>query len=147
MAKIAEPTRKPEVNVNPLVAKFREFISYKKRVDEFTKKQNEIKAELNDYVEEHGEVDDKGHVWVTLPEEVDGYVSMQRQRRVSQSLDIDTAILTLTKRGLADRCIRSVPTVDEDEIMSCLYEGKLTETEVDAMFPKKITWAFIPSKG
>ena len=72
---------------------------------------------------------------------------MQRQRRVSQSLDMDTAILTLTKRGLADRCIRSVPTVDEDEIMSCLYEGKLTEEEVDAMFPKKITWAFIPSKG
>ena len=147
MAKIAEPTRKPEVNVNPLVAKFREFISYKSRVDEFTKKQNEIKAELNEYVEENGEVDDKGHVWVTLPEEVEGYVSMQRQRRVSQSLDMDTAILTLTKRGLADRCIRSVPTVDEDEIMACLYEGKLTETEVDAMFPKKITWAFIPSKG
>lgn len=147
MAKIAEPARKPSASGNPLVAKFREFISYKKRIDDLTKVQNELKAELNSYVEEHGEPDDKGHVWVNLPEEVDGYTAMQRQRRVSQSLDMDTAILTLTKRGLADRCIRSVPTVDEDEIMSCLYEGKLTEEEVDAMFPKKITWAFIPSKG
>lgn len=147
MAKIAEPARKPEAKGNPLVAKFREFISYKTRVDEFTKKQNEIKTELNEYVEEHGEVDDKGHLWVTLPEEVDGYVSMQRQRRVSQSLDIDTAIVLLTKKGLSQQCIKSIPTIDEDEVMACLYDGKLTEAEVDAMYPKKITWAFIPSKG
>ena len=41
MAKIAEPARKPEAKGNPLVAKFREFISYKTRVDEFTKKKSE----------------------------------------------------------------------------------------------------------
>jgi len=142
---VKEPTRKPTLE-NPLVAKFREFISYKRRIDDLTKSQNDLKSELNEYVEEHGEEDDKGHLWVTLPEEVDGYVGMQRQRRVSQSLDMDTAIVLLTKKGLAQQCIKSIPTIDEDEVMACLYDGKLTEAEVDAMYPKKITWAFIPSK-
>jgi hypothetical protein len=142
---VKEPTRKPTLE-NPLVAKFREFISYKRRIDDLTKSQNDLKAELNEYVEENGEEDDKGHLWVTLPEEVDGYVGMQRQRRVSQSLDMDAAIVLLTKKGLAQQCIKSIPTIDEDEVMACLYDGKLTEAEVDAMYPKKITWAFIPSK-
>lgn len=142
---VKEPTRKPTLE-NPLVAKFREFISYKRRIDDLTKSQNDLKAELNEYVEENGEEDDKGHLWVTLPEEVDGYVGMQRQRRVSQSLDMDAAIILLTKKGLAQQCIKSIPTIDEDEVMACLYDGKLTESEVDAMYPKKITWAFIPSK-
>jgi hypothetical protein len=142
---VKEPARKITLE-NPLVAKFREFISYKRRIDDLTKSQNDLKAELNEYVEENGEEDDKGHLWVTLPEEVDGYVGMQRQRRVSQSLDLDAAIVLLTKKGLAQQCIKSIPTIDEDEVMACLYDGKLTEAEVDAMYPKKITWAFIPSK-
>ena len=142
---ISTPPRQP--NQNPVISKFREFIGYKKQIDQLTKYQNDIKAELNEYVQEHGEEDDKGHLWVTLPEDVDGYSGMQRQRRVSQSLDMDAAIVILSKKGLAERCIRSIPTVDEDEVMSALYNGELTEADVDEMFPKKITWAFVPNKS
>jgi hypothetical protein len=142
---ISTPPRQP--NQNPVISKFREFIGYKKQIDQLTKYQNDIKAELNDYVQENGEEDDKGHLWVYLPEDVDGYSGMQRQRRVSQSLDMDAAIVILSKKGLAERCIKSIPTVDEDEVMSALYNGDLTEADVDEMFPKKITWAFVPSKS
>ena len=146
MAKVANPARTIS-NENPLVTKFRSFMTYKKKIESLTKEQNELKAELNEYVETNGQEDDRGHVYVELPEEVDGYVGMQRQRRVSVSVDMDAAILLLTKKGLADRCIKPVPTVDEDEVMACLYEGKLSEEEIDHMFPKKITWAFMPMKG
>lgn len=131
---------------NPLVTKFREFISLKSRIDSLTKEQSSLKEDLNNYVIENGEEDERGHVSVPLPVEVDGYTSIKRQRRVSQGLDMDTAILILTKKGLAERCIKAVPMVQEDEVMAALYEGKLTEQDVDAMFPKKITWAFVPTK-
>jgi hypothetical protein len=39
------------------------------------------------------------------------------------------------------------PVLNEDQVMACLYEGLLTEEDVDSMFPKKIIWAFIPSKS
>jgi hypothetical protein len=144
MATIKEPTRK--ISTNPLVKKVREYLTYKKRIDQLTKDQSVVKNELMSVVEEQGIEDDKGHLWLELPEEVDGYVSLQRQRRVSQKLDMDTAVALLAAKGLADRCIKPMPTIDEDEVMAALYEGLLTEDDIDKMFPKTITWAFVPSK-
>jgi hypothetical protein len=145
MPKIAKPPRVVPV-VDPLIQKFRDFISFKTRIDSLTKEQNVLKEELNQYVIENGVEDDRGHINFELPEEVDGFRRLQRQRKVSLGLDIDAAILILTKKGLADRCIKSIPTVAEDEVMAALYEGKLTEEDIDTMFPKKVTWAFIPKK-
>ena len=146
MPKTAKPSRSISTE-NPLIEKFRNFVTLKTRIDSLSKEQNKIKEELTEYVIEHGQEDDRGHVRVELPEEVDGYTAIQRQRRVSQGLDMDAAILILTKKGLAERCIKSIPTVAEDEVMAALYEGKLTEQDIDSMFPKKITWAFVPTKG
>jgi len=145
MPRVAKAAREIKTE-NPLVTKFRDFISLKSRIDGLTKQQNVLKEELNQYVIENGEEDERGHVSVALPSEVDGYTSIKRQRRVTQGLDIDAAILILTKKGLAERCIKAVPTVAEDEVMAALYEGKLTEQDIDTMFPKKITWAFVPTK-
>ena len=145
MPKIAKPPRVVPV-VDPLIQKFRDFISFKTRIDSLTKEQNALKEELNQYVIENGVEDDRGHINFELPEEVDGFRRLQRQRKVSLGLDIDAAILILTKKGLADRCIKSIPTVAEDEVMAALYEGKLTEEDIDTMFPKRVTWAFIPKK-
>lgn len=146
MPKTAKPSRTITTE-NPLIQKFREFVSLKNRLDSISKEHSKVKEELSEYVIEHGQEDDRGHVRVELPEEVDGYTAIQRQRRVSQGLDMDAAILILTKKGLAERCIKAVPTIAEDEVMAALYEGKLSEEDIDTMFPKKITWAFVPTKS
>ena len=31
--------------------------------------------------------------------------------------------------------------------MACLYDGLLTESDIDSMFSKKEIWAFVPNKG
>lgn len=129
-----------------VAADFSEFILLKKQIDELTKRQTEIKTRLSAVVEELGEADDKGHVWYELPQEIEGYVAMQRQKRVSQKLDEETAEALLKERELYDRCFRLLPVLDEDEVMACLYEGLITESDVDAMFPKSISWAFVPTK-
>ena len=107
----------------------------------------QLKAFLSNLVETEGEEDDKGHLWYTLEQEVDGYRSLQRQRKVSQSLDPAEATRILGEKGLAERCYTWQPVLNEDEVMACLYEGLLTEEDVDTMFPKKIIWAFLPSKS
>lgn len=127
------------------VADFRAFVKLKAQIDDLTKMQTEIKNRLVEVLEANGDVDDKGHVWYDI-DGVDGYSGMQRQRRVSQKLDMDAAQDILDNTGLSDRCVKMVPSLNEDEVMACLYEGLLTEEQVDAMFPKTITWAFIPVK-
>ena len=130
-----------------LVSKVRKFVSLKARIDDMTKEQSLIKKELSDLVDAEGTPDEKGHLWLPLPEDVDGYVSLQRQRKVSQKLDEETARKILKSKGLTDRCYKMVPVLDESEVMSCLYEDLLTEEEIDSMFPKAVSYAFIPSKS
>lgn len=145
MATVEKPSR--DVSLTGILVTVKQYMNLKRRIDDLTKEQIVLKGELSDIVDKEGEPDDKGHVWLQLPDEVEGVSSLKRERRVSQSLDMDAAILILTQKGLAERCIKPVPTIAEDEVMAALYEGKLTEEDVDTMFPKKITWAFITSKS
>jgi len=130
-----------------IVSKVRKYVSLRGRIDDLTKEQSLLKSELSELVDKEGTADDKGHIWYSLPEEVDGYQSLQRQRRVSQRLDEDTARAILKQKGLTDRCYKLVPILDEAEVMACLYESLLTEEEIDSMFPKSVSYAFIPSKS
>jgi hypothetical protein len=59
---------------------------------------------------------------------------------------MDKAETILTSKGIKDRCIKLVPTINEDEIMAAYYEGLITEQEVDEMFPAKITYALLLKK-
>lgn len=131
---------------NGLVNKVRRYLTLKNRIDDLSKEQSNLKTELSSLVDTEGTPDEKGHLWLSLPEDVDGITSLQRQRRVSQKLDEEAAERILKKKGLADRCYKMVPVVDESEIMSCLYEELLTEEEIDTMFPKSVSYAFLPSK-
>ena len=132
---------------NPIVSKVRKYVNLRSRIEDLTKEQSSLKTELSTLVDNEGTPDEKGHLWYSLPEEVDGYISLQRQRRVTQKLDEEEASRTLTAKGLSERCYKMVPVLDESEVMACLYEGLLTEEEIDAMFPKSVSYAFIPSKS
>lgn len=139
--------KEPATESDNLVARVKYFLSLKKKIDSLSKEQNEIKTELSTLVEEQGEPDEKGHIWYRLPKEVEGVVSLQRQRRVSQKLDEEVAESILKEKGLASRCYKLVPVLDEAEVMSCLYENLLTEDEIDSMFPKSVSYAFVTSKS
>jgi hypothetical protein len=115
----------------------------KGRLDELTSLQSQVKKSLNSAVNELGEADDKGHIVVEINDEVSGINKVMRQRRVSKSLDIHVAEELLAERGLQDKCIKMVPVLDEDEIMSAYYEGLITEQDIDTMFPAKVTWALV----
>jgi len=141
MVQIIPPKETPEI-----VKKVRAFLRSKKTIDDLTKDLNVLKNDLSTAVDTDGEPDDRGHLWLSLPENVDGYVSLQRQRRVSQKLDDEVAEQILKDKNLYDRCYEKVPVLNENEVMNCLYEGLLTEEEVDKMFPKSISWALIPVK-
>ena len=132
---------------NPILSKVRKYVNLRSRIDDLTKEQAVIKTELAELVDNEGTPDEKGHIWYSLPEEVEGYKSLQRQRKVSQRLDEDTARAILKQKGLTDRCYKLVPVLDESEVMACLYEDLLSEEEVDSMFPKSVSYAFIPSKS
>ncbi len=123
----------------------RQYLMLKDELDLITKRQTEIKQRLIAVVDTV-EADDRGHRILTITDEVTGDITLTRQRRVSKSLDMDVAEEILTKKGIKDFCIKMVPTIDEGAIMSAFYENYLTEEDIDAMFPSKVSYAFLLDK-
>lgn len=132
------------VDVAGLLAQYKTLDEGEKQLAE---RKKQVRDTLSAYIEEVGEEDDKGHLVYDLGGSVAGYKQLVRQRRVKRQIDEHVAERLLGQKGLKDLCYRLVPVLDEDAVMKCLFEGLLTEGDIDAMFPTTITWAFVPLKG
>jgi hypothetical protein len=121
----------------------RQYLALKKEVELLTKRQDELKSRLKATVESAGEADDRGHVTLKVDDEITGEVTLTQQRRVSKTLDMSVAEDLLKERGIYDKCVKMIPVLQEDAIMSCVYTGELSEADVDTMFPAKISYAFL----
>jgi hypothetical protein len=131
------------MSLNDLKSNLRQYLALKKEVEVLSKRQDEIKSRLKLTVEAAGETDDRGHVTLKVEDDIIGDVTLTQQRRVSKTLDMNIAEDLLKERGIYDKCVKMVPVLQEDAIMSCVYTGELSEADVDAMFPAKISFAFL----
>jgi len=130
-----------------LEGQVKEYAFLKGIVDDAEKRQKELKEKLFAYIEEHGFEDGKGHWWYELPESIDGVNSVQKEKRVSRiKIDDVVADRIIEEKGLSDRLYKTVRVVDQDALWAALFDGTLTEEEVDAIFPPKVVWALKLSK-
>lgn len=145
---MAKPIDEPrEFSGDDLESQTKEYVSVKKNIEFYEERQKELRTGLFAKIEADGFEDDKGNLWLELPAEIDGYVGLQKQRRVSRKKPNEARAEEIaSEKGLEDRLFKTVRVLDQDELMACLYEGLLTEEEVDEMFPPTVTWALMLSK-
>ena len=144
MARQAEAVR--DVEVDPGEQALHEYLSLKTEADALTARMKELKDDVVSYIESHTEPDDSGHRLIAFDEPIAGFAGFQHQRRVKRTPDLDAAVQLLDGLGLTERCIKLVPTINEDEVMGALYEDLITEEQVDAMYPQTITYALVPKR-
>jgi hypothetical protein len=145
---MAKPMDEPrEFNSDDLESQTKEYVAVKNNIEFYEARQKELRSALFDKIETDGFEDDKGNLWLELPSEIEGYVGLQKQKRVSRKKPNDARAEEIAQdKGLEDRIFKTVRVLDQDELMACLYEGLLTEEEVDEMFPPTVTWALMLSK-
>lgn len=131
------------MSIETIKATLRQYLSLKGEADLITNRVNELKKRLTEDVESYGEENANGHFNLTVEDSVKGEVKLTKQKRVSNPLDIVTAERILSERGIREQCIKMVPQLDDQAILAAHYQGKLSEADIDAMFPPKVTWAFI----
>lgn len=134
------------MKIKELIELVRQNAVLKEESDLITSRQKEVKTRITEGVDLLGEEDGRGHIVVDIDDEVSGISKVVKQKRVSKSLDDEIAEQILEAKGLKDRCFVMVPVLNEEEIMAAFYEGLLTEEDIDAMFPAKITWALVFNK-
>jgi hypothetical protein len=145
MAKV-QPEELRNVDETDLIARAKKYSFLKSQLDYLEKEQKSLRLDLFEDLDSKGEEDDKGNIVLELPEEVDGYVSIIKQRRVARKIDEDKAEEIITARGMEETLYKTIRVVDEDALMAALYNDELTEAEIDEMYPQSITWALILKK-
>lgn len=131
---------------DPLVKDTREYSFLKQQIEFLEKQQKEVRERLFATLDEVGELDDKGNVIFELPEEINGFAAVVKQRRVSRKIDELVAEEIITEKGMEDQLYKTIRVVDEDALMAALYNDELTEAEIDLMYPQKIVWALVMNK-
>jgi hypothetical protein len=124
-----------------LDAQVREYMKLKTAIDSMESRQKEIRQKLMDAIDTEGFEDSNGNQQLELPSSIEGVLRLEKQRRVSRKLNEAKAEEILTMLGLYDDIFVMTPTLDEDALMAAFYEDKISEEELDDMYPANVTWA------
>jgi hypothetical protein len=145
MAKV-KPVENRNTDETDLIARTKKYSFLKSQLDYLEKEQKALRSELFEMIDGEGEVDDKGNFILELPEEVDGFHSLIKQRRVTRKIDELKAEEVITAHGMEDTLYKTIRVVDEDALMAALYNEELTEAEIDEMYPQNVVWALVLKK-
>ena len=129
------------VDENDFLARVKKYSFLKSQLDYLEKEQKEERSKLFEVLDTEGEEDDKGNIFIDLPEEVDGIVAIVKERRVSRKINEAKAEEIIEAKGLQDKLFKTIRVIDEDALMAALYSDELTEEEVEEMYPQSIIWA------
>lgn len=123
---------------------FRQWITADHEAKSASARKNEMRDRFMEALQRQGYEDDKGHLYLDLPEEIEGFSKVCRQRRVSQGIDHEAAEKLLKSKNLWKDCTQVVRTLDESKVAQAVFEGKLTQEEFDSLVTRNETFAFVP---
>ena len=92
-----------------------------------------------------------GHIWLDLPEEVEGFAQLKYEKRQPQDvLNQERTMAFLRRKKLLDEVapVITVREIDEDKLVALAFEKRITEAELKKLYdtPDPI-WAFKPVKA
>ena len=136
----------PDQSLDNIRREVQQYVTLKDEADAIGERVTTIKKRLTAYIEDLGEPNEKGSIVLPIEDERTNTRAIVKQRRVSKQFDEDTANDLLKEKGLFDTCTTTITVLDQDALMGAYYEGKLTDADIEKMFPEKISWALVLEK-
>jgi len=122
-------------------AQITEYIRLVASIDHMDERRKELREKLFAYLEEEGFEDEKGNLQLPLANPIEGVLRIEKSGRRTRKLDEMKAEEIIEANNLGESVYKMVRVIDEDALMAAHYEGKLTEEELDEMFPVSVVWA------
>jgi hypothetical protein len=126
---------------NKIESQIREYALVKNSLDSLEERAKGLRDKIFSYLDVEGDESSNGNRIFYFDSEIEGYSKIEKSGRRSRKIDELVAEEIIEAEGLGDELYKMVKTVDEEALMAALYEGKLTEEQVDLMYPIKTTWA------
>lgn len=140
MAKRIEEEKLRISDPDDLHTQIREYAQVKATMEIMEARAKELRDKLFAQLDTEGYEDEKGNIQLDLPEAIDGIIRLEKQRRVTRKLNEPKAEEILEANGL-EEVFELKKVVNEDALMAAFYENKITEDELDQMFPASTIWA------
>ena len=135
-----------QIDLEPVRREVQQYVSLKDEIASMDTRLGVIKKRITTFVEELGEANEKGSIVLPLNDEMSGTTAVVKQRRVSKMFDESAANTLLTDKGLFESCTKTIVTLDQDAVMAAYYDNKLTDADIEQMFPEKVVWALVMEK-
>jgi hypothetical protein len=119
----------------------REYVRLKESISHMESRSKEIRETLIERIDTEGEEDGNGNIGLYLDSEIEGVLRLQKTRRASRKLNEEVADEIIETENLGDEIYEMKRVINEDALMAAFYEGKITEEQLDEMFPVTVTWA------
>lgn len=123
-----------------------EYMKLKSSIEFMEKRKSELREKLFAQLEQEGFEEESGNILLDLPMPIEGIVRLEKVARRSRKLNEQVADEIISRNGIEDDVYKMVRMIDEDALMACLYQDKISEEELDEMFPVSITWALMTKK-
>jgi hypothetical protein len=147
MAKLIPEEAPRFSDADSLEGQISEYVKVKASLDILTTRQKELRDKLFEQLDQFGEEDSKGNIQLELDSAIDGVARLEKQRRVTRTLNELVAEEIIEANGLGEEVYKTVRQIDEDALMAAHYEGKISEEDLDNMFPAKVVWALMTKKS
>lgn len=122
-------------------SQIREYVKLKASEDMIKKRTSELRDIIFAEIDQDGYEDDKGNHQLDLEEAIDGVYRLEKQRRTKRVLDETKAEELISELGLTEELYEMKPVLNEDALMAAFYEEKITEDQLEEMYPLNVTWA------
>lgn len=123
-----------------LKSQIREYARAKATEELMKARTAELREKLFAAINEDGYEDDKGNLQLDLDESIEGITRLEKQRRTTRKLNEPKAEMIIEELGL-EEVYEMKKVLNEDALMAAFYEDKITEEQLDEMFPVNVTWA------
>lgn len=149
--------RKPRIDMDEVMILVREWANTSAMIDKLSKRKDNdkpdeppgLKQQLIEAVVRGGYEHD-GHLWLDLPEPVDGIVQLKWERRQPRPvLNEERALAFLARKKLLDEVAPEVTVreLDEDKLVAVAFDKRITEVELNRLYDvPDPTYAFRPLK-
>lgn len=128
-------------NPNDVQSLAAEYIKLKESITFMETRQKEIREKLFSKIETEGLEETSGSITLYLDSPVGAVLGIQKTRRAKRTLNEDLAESIIEQAGIADEIYEMKRTINEGALMSAFYEDKITEEQLDEMFPTTVQWA------
>jgi hypothetical protein len=118
----------------------------KQQINSLTRRLNDSKERLKGLVQHLGDKNpESGSIYLNLGAPVTDkkILWLKNQRAVSQTINMDAAERILKKKNLWGQMTTTVEVLDEAKVRAAYYDRKLTEGDLDQIFPQHISYSFI----